>query len=59
VSLKKFCEEQPVSLLDFEVTLAYLTYLALFHFLNYVLISFPKSLLIISLKVLMISKRAF
>jgi hypothetical protein len=56
VSLEEFCEEEPMSLLGFEVTLTYLAYLALFHFLNYVLTSFPKSLLIISLKVLMFSK---
>jgi hypothetical protein len=56
VSLEEFCEEGPMSLLGFEVTLTYLAYLALFHFLNYVLTSFPKSLLIISLKVLMFSK---
>jgi hypothetical protein len=47
VSLEKFCEEEPMSLLGFEVTLAYPAYLALFHFLNHVLTSFPKSLLII------------
>jgi hypothetical protein len=45
-----------MSLLGFEVTLAYLTFLALFHFLIYILISFPRSLLSISLKVLMFSK---
>jgi hypothetical protein len=59
VSFEKFCEEKPISLLGFEVTLAYLAYLALFHFLNYVLTSFPKSLLIISLKVFMFSKNLF
>jgi hypothetical protein len=61
VSLEKFCEEEPMFLLGFEVTPAYLSYLALFHFLNYVLTSFPKSLLSISLKlkVLMFSKGAF
>jgi hypothetical protein len=45
-----------MSLFGFEVTLAYPAYLALFHFLIYVLTSFPKSLLIISLQVLMFSK---
>jgi hypothetical protein len=44
-----------MSLLGFEVTLTYHTYLALFNFLIYFLTSFPKSLLI-SLKVLMFSK---
>ena len=48
-----------MSLLGFEVTPTYLAYLVLFHFLIYVLTSFPKSLLIISLKVLMFSKGAF
>jgi hypothetical protein len=48
-----------MSLLGFEVTPTYLTFLALFHFLIYVLISFPKSLLSISLKVLMFSKSLF
>jgi hypothetical protein len=48
-----------MSLLGFEVTPAYLTFLALFHFLIYVLMSFPKSLLTISLKVLMFSKSLF
>jgi hypothetical protein len=38
-----------MSLLGFEVTYAYLTFLALFHFLIYVLMSFPKNLLSISL----------
>ena len=55
-SLEEFREEEPMSLLGFEVTLAYPAYLALFHFLNYVLTSFPKSLLIISLKVLNVFK---
>jgi hypothetical protein len=50
VSLEKFCEEESMFLLGFEVTPAYLSYLALFHFLNYVLTSFSKSLLSISLK---------
>jgi hypothetical protein len=45
-----------MSLLGFEVTPAYLTFLALVHFLIYILMSFPKSLLSISLKVLMFSK---
>jgi hypothetical protein len=48
-----------MSLLGFEVTFGYPTYLALFHFLNYVLTSFPKSLLIISIKVFMFSKNFF
>jgi hypothetical protein len=47
VSLEEFCEEKPMSLFGFEIALAYPAYLALFHFLNYVLTSFPKSLLII------------
>jgi hypothetical protein len=59
VSLEDFCEEEPMSLLGFEATLAYHAYLALFHFLNYVLTSFPKSLFISSLKVLMFSKEPF
>jgi hypothetical protein len=59
VSLEEFCKEEPMSLLGFEVTLTYPAYLALFHFLNYVLTSFLKSLLIISLKVLMFSKNLF
>jgi hypothetical protein len=45
-----------MSLLGFEVTPTYLTFLALFYFLIYVLMSFPKSLLSISLKELMFSK---
>ena len=36
-----------MSLLGFEVTLAHLTFLALFHIVIYVLMSFSKSLLII------------
>jgi hypothetical protein len=44
VSLEEFCEKELMSLLGFEVTPAYPTYLALFHFLNYDLTSFPKSL---------------
>jgi hypothetical protein len=48
-----------MSLLGFEVTPTYLTFLALFHFLIYVLMSFPKSLLNISLKVLICSKCLF
>ena len=48
-----------MSLLGFEVTPTYLTFLALFHFLIYALMSFPKSLLSISLKVLMLSKSPF
>jgi hypothetical protein len=48
-----------MSLLGFEVTPTYLTFLALFHFLIYVLMSFPKSLLNISLKVLICSKSLF
>ena len=56
MSLEKFCEEEPMSLLGFEVTPAYPTYLALFHFLNYDLTSFPKCLFNISLKVLMFLK---
>jgi hypothetical protein len=48
-----------MSLLGFEVTPAYLTFLALSHFLIYVLMSFSKSLLSISLKVLMFSKSLF
>jgi hypothetical protein len=59
VSLKKFCDEKPMSLLGFKVTPTYLTFLALFYFLIYVLMSFPKSLLSISLKVLMFSKSLF
>jgi hypothetical protein len=59
VSLKEFCEEKPMSLLGFEVTPTYLTFLALFHLLIYVLMSFPKSLLSISLKVFMFSKSLF
>ena len=59
VSLEEFCKEEPMSLLGFEVTPAYPTYLALFYFLNYDWTSFPKSLLIISLKVLMFSKEPF
>ena len=59
VSLKKFCEDEPFSLLGFEVTPTYPAYLAFLHFLIYVLTSFSKSLLIISLKVLMFSKWAF
>jgi hypothetical protein len=45
VSLEEFCEEEPMSLLGFEVTLAYTAYLALFHFLNYVLTSFQRATL--------------
>jgi hypothetical protein len=45
-----------MSLLSFEVTPTYPAYLASFHFLIYVLASFSKSLLIISLKVLMFLK---
>jgi hypothetical protein len=56
VSLKEFHVEEPMSLLSFEVTLAYPTYLALFHFLIFVLASFSKSLFIISLEVLIFSK---
>ena len=56
MSLEKFCEEEPMSLLGFEVTPTYPAYLALFHFIIYVLTSFPKSLLSISLKVLIFSK---
>jgi hypothetical protein len=56
VSLKEFCEKEPMSLLGFEVTAVYLTFLALFNFLIYVLMSFSKSLLSISIKVLMFSK---
>jgi hypothetical protein len=48
-----------MSLLGFEVTLTYFTFLALFHFLIYILMSFSKSLLSISLKVLMFSKSLF
>jgi hypothetical protein len=48
-----------MSLLDFELTPAYLSFLALFHLLIYVLMSFLKSLLSISLKVLMFTKGAF
>jgi hypothetical protein len=48
-----------MSLLGFEVIPAYLTFLALFHFLIYILMSFPKSLLSISLKVLIFSKSLF
>jgi hypothetical protein len=59
VSLEDFCEEESMYLLGFEATIAYLAYLALFHFLNYILTSFLKSLLIISLKVLMFSKEPF
>ena len=59
VSLEEFCKEKPMSLLGFEVTLAYLAYLALFHFLSYALTSFPNSLLIICIKVLMFSKSLF
>ena len=59
MSSKEFCEEKPMSLLGYEVTPAYLTFLALFHFLIYVFMSFPKCLLIISLKVLMFSKSLF
>jgi hypothetical protein len=59
VSLKEFRENEPMSLLGFEVTHAYHAYLALFHFLIYVLTSFPKILLSISLKVLMFSKEPF
>jgi hypothetical protein len=56
VSLKEFCEKEPISLLGFEVTPTYPAYLALLHFRIYVLTSFPNSLLSISLKVLMFSK---
>jgi hypothetical protein len=42
VSLKEFCEEKPMSLLGFEVTPSYLTFLAFFDFIIYVLMSFPK-----------------
>jgi hypothetical protein len=59
VSLKEFCEEKPMSLLGFEVTPSYLTFLAFFDFIIYVLMSFPKSLLSISLKVLIFSKSLF
>ena len=48
-----------MSLLGFEVTLAYLTCLALFHFLIYILMSFPNSSLSISLNVIMFSKSLF
>jgi hypothetical protein len=48
-----------MSLLGFEVTPSYLTFLALFHFLIYILMRFPKSLLSIFLKVLMFSKSLF
>jgi hypothetical protein len=54
VSLKEFCEEKPMSLLGFEVTPSYLTFLAFFDFIIYVLMSFPKSL-----KVLIFSKSLF
>jgi hypothetical protein len=53
---REFCEVKLMSLLGFEVIPAYLTFLALFHFLIYILMSFPRSLLSISLKVLMFSK---
>jgi hypothetical protein len=43
VSLEEFCEEEPKSLVGFKVTLANTPYLALFHFLNYVLTSFQRS----------------
>ena len=56
MNLKEFYEEESMSLPGFEVTPSYLTFLASFHFLIYVLMSFPKSLLGISLKVLMFSK---
>jgi hypothetical protein len=59
VSLKEFCEKELMSLLGFEVTPAYPACLALFHFLIYVSMSFPKILLSISLKVLMFSKEHF
>jgi hypothetical protein len=59
VSLKEFCEKELMSLLGFEVTLTYPAYLALFHFLIYVLMSFSKILSSISLKVLMFSKEHF
>ena len=48
-----------MSLPGFEVTPTYLTFLALFHFLIYVLMSFLKSLLSISLKVIIFSKSLF
>ena len=48
-----------MSLLGFEVTPNYLTFLALFPFLIYILMNFPKSLLSSSLKVLMFSKSLF
>jgi hypothetical protein len=49
----------PCPCLVFEVTPAYLRFLALFHFLIYILISIPKILLSISLKVLIFSKSLF
>jgi hypothetical protein len=48
-----------MSLLGFEVTPTYLTFLVLFHFQIYILMSFPKSLLSISLKVIMFLKSLF
>jgi hypothetical protein len=48
-----------MSLLGFEVTPTYLIFLALFHFLIYILVSFLKSLLSIFLKVIMLSKSLF
>jgi hypothetical protein len=47
VGVKEFCKEEPMSLLGFEVTPVHLTFLALFHFVINVLMSFLKSLLII------------
>ena len=48
-----------MSLLGFEVTPTYLAFLALFHFLIYILMSFSKSLLSISLKVILFLKSLF
>jgi hypothetical protein len=55
----RFVRRNPCPCLGFEVTPAYLTFLALFHFLIYILMSFPKSLLSISLKMIMFSKSLF
>jgi hypothetical protein len=42
VSLKEFCEKRAIPLLDFEVTTAHFTFLALFHYLIYIVINFQR-----------------
>jgi hypothetical protein len=42
VSLKEFCKKMAIPLLDFEVTTAHFTFLALFHYLIYIVINFQR-----------------